>query len=239
LWGLIHYKITITIANWQFSCYDFIVDMNNLVQTREHKAEKVAWFLQIVPFICFIGLTGSLSYETAKISSDIDFFIVAKQGRIWTCRFFTVVILKFFGLYRTGDSFKERAGKICPNRYTTDKHLLISPQNRYHAQDYSHMFPLFDNDNIYKKFLQANQWMQGYGYLPPTRALHNIQSAGILSGLRKVSEWILLGKLGEQLEKWAKNFQLKSIMKDDRVNKPDTGLYVDDNELRFHPKPRK
>lgn len=212
--------------------------MTDLVEQRHNRAEKTAWLLQVVPFIRFVGLTGSLAYDVAKKSSDIDLLIISKHDRIWTCRFFAVVLLRMFKLYRTGDEFNERAGKICPNRYVTDKYLLINPQNRYHAQDYTRMVPLFDSGNVYKKFLKKNNWMEKFGYFPPKRALSEVESAGILSGIRSVLEWILIGNIGKKFEVWAKKFQLRSIMKNPDVNKPDSGLYVDDNELRFHPDKR-
>lgn len=212
--------------------------MNNLVQKRQHRAEKTAWLLQIVPFIKFVGLTGSLAYDVAKASSDIDIFIITKYGRIWTCRFFTVIILKSLKLYRSGDLPRQRAGKICPNRFVTDDYLLINPQNRYHAQDYSQMVRLFEEGGIYKKFRTKNEWMEKYGYFEPKRAISLIQSAGIISTIRRITERILGGILGDWFEKKVKNFQLKNIMKNPKVNKPGTGLYVDDNELRFHPRPR-
>lgn len=212
--------------------------MINLIQLRHHRAEKVAWFLQVVPFVRFVGLTGSLAYDTAKKDSDIDLFIITKYKRIWTCRFFAVALLTVFGLYRTGNLPKQRAGKFCLNRYVTDEYLLVNPQNRYHAQDYTQMLPLFDHGLVYKNFLKKNQWMEKYGYYPPRRAIALIQSAGVLSTIRIILEWILSRTLGDWFEARVKSFQLKSIMKDNRVNRPGSGLFVDDNELRFHPNPR-
>jgi len=195
--------------------------------------------LQIVPFIRFIGLTGSLARDIAKTSSDIDFFIVTSAGRIWTCRFFTVVMLKILGLYPKGEECRKRAGKICTNRFVTDKYLVINPQNRYHAEEYSRIAPLFDSDSILEKFYKKNIWMQNFGYYPAQRVISLVQSAGILSTIRRISEFILSGSLGNAFESYCKKFQLKSIMKNPLANQSDSGIYVDDNELRFHPKPRK
>lgn len=212
--------------------------MTSLIQSRKHRAQKAAWLLQIVPFIRFVGLSGSLAYDICKESSDIDLFMIAKSGRIWTMRFFAVVLLKASGLYRKGNLPKERAGKICANRYVSDQYLLINPQNRYHAQDYTQMIPLYDSGGVYNKFLKKNEWMQKYGFFPPRRAKILVQSAGILSGIRKVLEWILSGILGDHVERAAKKFQLKSIMKDPMANKPESGIHADDNEIRIHPRPR-
>lgn len=211
--------------------------MEDLVQKRQHRARKVTWFLQMVPFIRFIGLTGSLAYDVAKKGSDIDIFIISKHGRIYTCRFFIVGILKLLQIYRSGDTFEKRAGKICPNRFVTDKYLSINPQNRYHAQEYTQMVPLFDT-GIYQKFLSKNEWMEKYGYFPPKKAMSLTQSGNILTTIRRISEWLLSGLLGDWLEKYLKDHQFKQLEKNPDFNIEESGIYADNNEIRIHPHPR-
>jgi len=212
--------------------------MADLLSDRKHRAQKAAWFLQVVPFIRFIGLTGSLAHDLIKKNSDIDFFIITKDKRIWTCRFFVVIILKSLGIYRTGELPRQKDGKICPNCYVTDKYLIVNPQNRYVAEDYSQLIPLFDNGKIFNKFIKKNAWMQKYGYFPPKRVLTLVHSAGILSSLRKFVEWILAGSLGKWLEAKVKEYQLKRITRDTRTKKSGSGVCVSDDELRFHPNPK-
>lgn len=211
--------------------------MQDLVQIRQHRARKIAWFLQVVPFIRFIGLTGSLAYDVARKESDIDIFIISKNTRIYTCRFFVIGILKLLGIYHPPDNAK-RAGKICPNRFVTDSYLLINPQNRYHAQEYTQMVPLFNYDDIYRKFLNANKWMGKYGYYPPKKAMSLTQSGNILTTIRKISELILDGYLGKRLEKNLKNRQIAQLKKHKKFNIEGSGIYADDNEIRIHPHPR-
>ena len=212
--------------------------MIDLVQKRQHRAEKTAWLLQLVPFIKFIGLTGSLAYDMAKESSDIDIFIISQDKRIWTSRFFVFLLLSMAGILRKDESSKLRAGKICPNRFVTEKYLIINPQNRYHAQDYSQMKPLYDCNGMYQRFLEANKWMQKFGYTPPKRAIALVQSGGILSRIRDIVEWVLSGPLGDSFEDWSRSYQVKTIKKIPQFNKFDSGIYVDDNEIRIHTHPR-
>ena len=209
----------------------------DLVQKRQYRAEKVAWFLQAVPFIRFIGLTGSLAYDVARANSDIDIFVIAKHGRIWTCRFFVIMVLRMLKIYRTGDTVAERAGKICPNRFVTDDYLLINPQNRYHAQDYTQMVPLYDS-SVYKKFLRQNDWMEKYGYFPPKKALTLVKSGNILSSIRIISEWVLAGAIGGWLERHVRKYQLRRFQKLPKFGEKGSGVFADDKEIRIHPKPR-
>jgi len=212
--------------------------MNDLVEARQRRAEKATWLLQVVPFLRFIGLTGSLAYEMAKESSDIDFFIIVRKGRIWTCKLLVDWVLGLFGLLRKGFRPEQRAGKICPNRFVSDEYLLVNPQNRYHAQDYSQMLPLYDYKNVYDRFLKKNHWMEKFGYFPPRRAIGLIQSGGILSTIRAILEWILAGRLGERFEDWAREYQYKRMKKSIGKNNPKSGIYVDNNEIRIHTQPR-
>jgi len=212
--------------------------MVDLIESRKHKAKKVAWALQIVPFIRFIGLTGSLAYDIVNENSDIDIFIITSAKRIWTCRFFVMLFLKIFRLQRIGDSKTARAGKICPNRFVSDDYLMINPQNRYHAQDYSQMVPLFD-DNIYDKFLSENSWMKKYGYFPNRRLIILVRSAGILSSIRKISEYILRGRFGDWVEAKTKKYQIGILKKRyPNFNHLSSGIYANDEEIRIHPHPK-
>lgn len=209
-----------------------------LTEKRWHKASIIVWYMQMVPFIRFISITGSLAYDVAKPSSDIDIFIIAKVSRIWTCRAFTRFFLKLIGQLRTGNLPYQRAGKICPNRLVTDKYLVINPQNSYHAQDYTQMVPLFDIGNLYQKFIIANKWMEKYGFFRPRRALNLVDSVAP-SYLRKFLELALGGKFGDYIERKYRESQLKEVKKEEpTVNKSGSSIIANDNEIRIHPAAR-
>lgn len=209
-----------------------------LAEKRWHKVSIIVWYMQMVPFLRFVSVTGSLAYDVAKPSSDIDIFIIAKAGRIWTCRAFARFFLKLIGQLRTGNLPRERAGKICPNRFVTDKYLVVNPQNSYHAQDYTQMVPLFDLENLYQKFVIANKWMEKFGYFRPRRALNLVDSV-TPSFLRKFLELILGGKFGDYIEKKYQQSQLKEIkLEEPTVNKSGSTIIANDNEIRIHPAAR-
>ncbi len=206
----------------------------SLKEKRWHKATLVTWFLQIVPFIRFMGITGSMAYDIVKPNSDIDVFIITYEKRIWTCRYIIRCLLKLIGQLRTGDLPHQRAGKICPNRYVTDKYLIINPQNKYHAQDYTQMVPLFDKANYYQKFVIANSWMEQYGYFKPQKVLNLVHSTG-LRIIRNFLEWILKGKYGEKFEQFCRKKGVTEFKnKFSSFNKPGSTIIANDNEIRIH-----
>jgi predicted nucleotidyltransferase len=206
---------------------------NNFSDQYLLKAEKISNILGNIPFIKLIAVTGSVASKLARDDSDIDLFIIAKNKRIWTTRFFLVLALKFWGQYRSGNRINQKAGKICPNRYVTDEYLLINPQNSYHAKEYSQIIPIYAEGYAYNNFFHKNAWMKKYCF----NKVYKIQKNN-MSRVKKIAEWVLSGFLGNIFEKLFKTIQLKSIMRDSRVNKSNSGLFVSDDELRFHPNPR-
>lgn len=211
--------------------------MATLKEKRWHKANLIAWLLQMAPFIRFIGITGSMAHDIVKPYSDIDIFIITKHNRIWTCYFCVETILRFIGQLRISDKPQKRAGKICPNRYTTDQYLIINPQNKYHVQDYTQMVPLFNKENTYQKFVIANAWMEKFDYFAPKKVLNLVQSH-FLELLRKFAEWILKGKFGGRVEIFFQNWQMKRLkIKYPNINKERSAIVANKNEIRIHTQP--
>ncbi len=211
--------------------------VKSLKEKRWHKATLIAWLLQIVPFIRFIGITGSMAHDAIKPNSDIDIFIITTEKKIWTARFFLRSVLKITFQLRVGDKPHQRAGKICPNRYLTDKYLVINPQNQYHAQDYTQMIPLYDENSTYKKFIIANKWMEKYGYFQRNKVLNLVQSRTLVL-IRKILESILAKPIGDKFEDFCRKKGMKELKsKFYNINKPGSKIIANDNEIRIHVHP--
>jgi len=116
--------------------------------------------LRFVPFLRMAGLNGSLSRGEAKQSSDIDFLIIARDGRLYTARFFAVLLVALTGWRRSG---KKIAGRICLNCYLSASHPDVVPHNpqsnKKVAIGYRYLIPLVDDGKTAKKFFKINKWM--------------------------------------------------------------------------------
>jgi len=54
--------------------------------------------IRMVPFLKLVCVSNNMSFGVVDGQSDIDLFVVAKKGRLYTARFFLNLFLKIFGL---------------------------------------------------------------------------------------------------------------------------------------------
>ena len=119
-------------------------------------------YLSKIPFIKFVGVSGSLaSYNFEESTDDIDLFIVCEEGRVWISRFFTVLIFKLLNVY-VNDANSNY--KICPNFYISTKSMNWKQEKRniYVAHEIAMLQPLINKENYYFKFLSANKWVKEF-----------------------------------------------------------------------------
>jgi len=207
--------------------------MEGLFQKRLKKAQRIANFLSIAPFVRMVGLNGSMTKGTMREDSDIDFLIIAGHGRIWTVRFLVTILTHITGQRRYGNKV---AGRICLNRYQSEHFLRIEPRNLYHAETFAALTPLYD-DNIYKYYRDANHWMREFHFhVSPSLRLKS-KANRINKTLQRFCEFILSGFFGNLLEKILRDYQAKRILKDVRTYKVPKGrVRISDWELCLHPK---
>lgn len=118
-----------------------------------------------------IAVCNSLSYNKAREESDIDLFIIARRGRIWTVRFFALATLAAFGIRPPGN--KSDDSKILARlrrRDTVCISFILSHDNlnleRYKIAEYDpylefwvrHLALLFAAGDIYERFQKENIW---------------------------------------------------------------------------------
>lgn len=211
------------------------------IENYMRRAKFVASILQICPFVRAVFLTGSLARGEAKEKSDIDFFIVTKKGRIWTCRLFVTILVSMTGYRRHKDKI---SGRICLNRYQTEDNLDIKPHNSYHAFDYSKIRPLWETNGIYSSYLKENRWIkQKFGFSMKARRYCSTSWRTInFSITRRITLLDYARRIGERifgsnwLENKLKQYQSQRILSDARtLNSPKGKVFISDKELRFHP----
>jgi len=188
------------------------------------KAKFWARFLGYCPGVVAIFLSGSVATGEGKKSSDIDFFIIARNGRIWTARFFVFVVLKMFWQLAKP---KNHAGKICPNHFITDDHLEIVEQDAYAANLFAHNKPLFDPQRIFPIFARENQkWIEKF---------NESFSKNIWE---RSSDFALVKNNVSALENFLRKVQTKKIQQNPDYQNKNAKIILQENELRFHPKPK-
>lgn len=200
---------------------------NNKIQKEYlERAQKAAFYLQFVPFVRAVFLTGSLARGEARKESDIDFFIVTAKERIWTCRALVTLLIELMGIRRTDEKI---AGRICLNRYQTEDYLEIEPHNAYHKNDYSQVWLLSGEEEVGLKYQSSNKWIGKF------KKHEKIVIKTWPKKLVKLLEKIISGKFGNFLEKKLKKYQKNRILKDPRTAASKGKIRVNDKVLAFHP----
>lgn len=138
------------------------------VEKRAERAEKllretntIKLYLQKIPWIKFVGITGSVAAFNVTEENDIDIFIITQKNRAWITRLCVVFILKILDKYPKENCIAE---KICPNLIVDEDHMGWNKDSRnlFVANEIIMMIPILSRDNTYFKFLQENLWIKTF-----------------------------------------------------------------------------
>lgn len=121
------------------------------------RARRISNCLSSIPWVRFIGISGSLAKENAATDDDIDLFFIISQNRLWVSRGIVVLILLILGAYRRSTKIKDM---ICPNMFISEANLTIYPRNLYVASEICAIRPLVNKGMVYEEFLNKNKWVK-------------------------------------------------------------------------------
>lgn len=212
----------------------------NLVQNRLAKTDKIGKIICQLPFVRCVILNGSLASGTHKQESDIDILIIAKDGHVFTARFFVNLLATIFRIKRSKNDSKGHAGKFCFNYFLTESYLTINyPKEReeYCAHNYSKSRFVAGDIKCYEMFMTTNDRLFKKHNCHPERSEGSISSKILQSPRRPQNDKKKLLKyfFVDWFEKWAKNYQIKKIESDPRTKKYPDHIVYNNKELRFHP----
>jgi len=117
--------------------------------------------LSIFPQIKLVGLSGSIAMKNADLDDDIDLFIITQKERLFTGRFLATIFAYIMGLKR-GLKQHKAPNKVCLNLFFDENNLKVFKfkQTEFVGHEVLQMKPIIVKDNIYKRFLEANRWVQ-------------------------------------------------------------------------------
>ncbi|MEK7098245.1 MAG: hypothetical protein AAB906_05345, partial [Patescibacteria group bacterium] len=112
-------------------------------------------------WIKMIAVGNNIGAHNLSDGGDIDFFIVAEDGRIWISRFFCVLAVKILGLRPKGMETKD---KICLSFFVSesgsDLEYLMIDEDIYLVYWLAGLTPIFMQNDFY--FLGRNGWIRKY-----------------------------------------------------------------------------
>lgn len=137
----------------------------NLVVVKQ-KMQRAVWITQKlsrIPSLLFIGISGGLAVGNATKDDDIDLVIIVKKNTLFQSRLLVLIILEVLGMRRSRNQ-KYPANTICVNLLFDETQLswFARQKDIYIAREVGQIVPLFEREDIYKKFLLANSWISDF-----------------------------------------------------------------------------
>jgi len=190
------------------------------------KAERAVQVLGRLPWIEGIAVCNSLSWYQTKEDSDIDLFIVAKPGRIWSVRLLSTLPAILFR-QRPGEG---KADPICLSFFCTEtaldfEKLKISSSDPYLAYWCRSLVPLVDHSGWMDKFEMTNPWLRQV--LPNAQFVR--RASRFRPSVRLRLPWL---PISEELPKQIQQERFPAIIRE-LMNK-DSRVIVSNDMLKFH-----
>jgi len=163
-------------------------------------ARFVSQLIRRFPFVRGVFVSGDLSKNVADKDSDIDFFLITENRRLWICRAFLVLFKKIFLL--------NQRKFFCINHYITRDHLEVEEKNIYTACEIAHL-KAAHCDGLYIQFLETNRWIKDFY---PNLVFHENgwkKDEEAKSILRQLLELPFRGRWADRLDQALMNFMVK------------------------------
>jgi hypothetical protein len=148
--------------------------------------------LASLPFTRMVAVTGSLAVDNMAPNGDIDYLLVAANGRVWLNRAFAIAIVRLAA---------RRGYTLCPNYILAERALHFPEHNLYTAHEVVQMMPLSGMD-VYARIRQINRWTDAF--LPNAIGLPRKMGHGRTPHFRlqRLAELPLRTPLGRWLDQW-------------------------------------
>ncbi len=153
--------------------YYYLTGRHGMVRKREERtkesekkvrsAKESISFISLIPSVIFIGISGSVAMRNCKKEDDIDLFIIARKNTVWFTRLCILFLLQLTGKRRKRQD-TTGTNQLCVNMLMSEHALTLSWERHslYTAHEVTRMIPIFERDNMYKRFLRANRWVRRY-----------------------------------------------------------------------------
>lgn len=190
------------------------------------------------PFVQEVYLANSITFNALTSSSDIDIFVIAKEGRVRLARVYMSVIMWILGIKRSRSRSRMR---FCLSFFVSSssvnlESLLLHEKDLYLPYRIAHLVPIYLDRGKCSIYIN-NIWVQKF--LPFWQPEQNI-CLGMLPAqgialLRRIQELLYTGWLGDVLESGLQKIRWYCIDKK-KNNNPDFhhGVITTSQMLKFH-----
>ncbi len=138
---------------------------NSDFRQKLNKAKKDLMVLKKIPWLKFIGISGSVASHSSKKEDDIDVVLIASHHRLWLTRLLVMFLMRISGkkIRRYASSFYK--DYYCFNLLLSepDLRLPLEKRNLFNAYQLYFIDSILDKNNLKKKlYLQNKYWVKKY-----------------------------------------------------------------------------
>jgi hypothetical protein len=195
------------------------------------KLKRLAVILGRVPYIEGVAICNSLAFHHTVSESDIDLFVIARKGRVWSARFFSTLPLILL---------RERPGEraedpVCLSFFATRdslgfERLKIGERDPYLAFWSKSLIPLSDKTGWLKRFEAENGWIK--------KVLPNAYAVKRSLAFRLKSRWAIpFTPMGEVLAERVQEERFPRAIR--LLRNRDTRVIITKDMLKFHAEDRR
>jgi len=193
------------------------------------RAERVAGILKLFPWIIGVGVANTVATLSVRPESDIDFFVLCKNKRVWLSRFVVTVILRLARL-RPGEAKRD---PVCPCFFVTVDGFDLSRIALKEGDSYLQFWlatltPVWQVEQSFTRFFAVNRWGIDRSYPE-----HNART-GLLRSVFRIFDFTFFEKIAEWIQR---NLLSSSVCR--RANDPDTAVVINSQMLKFHQNDRR
>ncbi|MFH0814472.1 MAG: hypothetical protein V1902_00040 [Candidatus Falkowbacteria bacterium] len=193
-----------------------------------------ARLLSRVPFVRAVFLCNNLAYDNSRDDSDIDFFIVTKRDRLFSCRFFCVLLMK---ILRRRPSARKNRDQICLSFFVDETKLalgdLLKQNDIYLHYWLKQLVPLYDPQNLLNKIWQQNVWIK---YRLPNALPYRGAARLVDNHKKRIAVRIFSGLIPRFVENIARKIQIAMLPAEvkSKMIVNDGGVIIGANIFKAH-----
>jgi len=201
-----------SLKPWQASDYR---DRQIEISKKWQKIDSYYKWLAVLPFVRLVSVINSLSLGTADADSDIDFFVVTKNRRLYFVRSVIIVLFRLLGVYKTRERIKD---KFCFGFFVTQNNLnleslQIKPADPYLDFWLASMRPVVGGQQ-YWELMQQNSWLRAkFPNFEPINRHATLKKTNIFLRTISLILEILLYIPAELAEPWLRRIHITHTFK--------------------------
>jgi len=146
---------------------------HNYARRKYKIALRFARLFSLFPWVKSVALANVMGYNNLRDGSDIDFFIITSAGRLWLSRLYCTGLAKLLGRRPTATNKRDR---LCLSFYLSRenmdiRYLSLAGNDPYFNRWHRHLILLYNKDDTFNQFLEANDKQSVGVFTPPIVSL--------------------------------------------------------------------